>query len=851
MSKEVLCRVRSRDNSKPGPFFPFTDTEYDCEYKDGKVIVPEGIKVVSGFFADESFAEVETIQFPESLESIELLPFFGNERYNNSSIDINVKNIEMLGDERNVKMYHSIFKEFKKLYHNGMLIIGRVLVDCERSFEDIVVPDGIEVISDSCFGEVMGHNLSLRNVSLPGSLKTIKSNAFRNCDKLVSVAFRDEPIIESIGDGAFAFCPNLVGFTIPSSAKEIGCNAFKKTPVTVDDLTGTNYIGEDALYGTKDVASSSFSETLINQHGGIHDFKKHIGVADENGVLTRNGSIIYAYQDSSRVEIPDEVTTVDEQFEILGGDTDNNRITLVMPKSLKEIVGADTLMKDNVTVELPDTYLRQKKAVSTEIVFKYLTSTAENDLILEDYVSLFLLQGAKKISQICEPYLEKDCNKTVDCMMEVLRDRGTQKGFNTAKTFIIENQKNLSSERVKSFYILCEKNKKAKITEELDRVFGGVKSQSSEKDPIEEKCRAMYKESFVDDTLKKATISTNKAFKKAPVLYKETGEAVPEFVVRSALALYMKPILNGNIPEIQQSAEELIAAFDRDSFCAFLMIVGDRVIKKFKEDDYHFAIYGVQTFDYMIPLMARFLDDSFIDACIEQYHINEQCEWDYSNQKTNLDDYNDLLIDGIIMSDSETAKEFCKSIGAIDRYAQIRGMSASEMSGNQGGNTINREADLRITKAIALFDECIKKLDKLMDNDYNEPTVLECYGIGPINKENEQAGAFFEKLYCRYSDPESVTMNYDYAYEPKVLYDLWKNNAYVSEGQIGLCFTVGIAVAYYMFESSDIDAEIVYCRDKWEYRGDYSKATRASLHITQDVGNWMVYEKKGYSEYDM
>ena len=54
-----------------------------------------------------------------------------------------------------------------------------------------------------------------------------------------------------------------------------------------------------------------------------------------------------------------------------------------------------------------------------------------------------------------------------------------------------------------------------------------------------------------------------------------------------------------------------------------------------------------------------------------------------------------------------------------------------------------------------------------------------------------------------------------------------------------------------MFETSDVDAEIVYCRDKWEYRGDYSKATRAAIHISKDSNNWVIDKKKGYPEYDM
>lgn len=67
----------------------------------------------------------------------------------------------------------------------------------------------------------------------------------------------------------------------------------------------------------------------------------------------------------------------------------------------------------------------------------------------------------------------------------------------------------------------------------------------------------------------------------------------------------------------------------------------------------------------------------------------------------------------------------------------------------------------------------------------------------------------------------------------------------------GFSFTVGIAVASYMFESQDVSGSIVYCRDKWEYRGDYSSSTRLAVNLSKDRKKWGVRVLSGHQEYTM
>ena len=374
-------------------------------------------------------------------------------------------------------------------------------------------------------------------------------------------------------------------------------------------------------------------------------------------------------------------------------------------------------------------------------------------------------------------------------------------------------------------------------------------------DIIEEKCRKEYKEDFIEDVMKRATISTKKAFKKSPVKYSESGMPVPEYVVKSAIALYMDSLLDDGQPKYVAAADELIDLFDKDSFSGFLRIIGDRVYKRFKEEAYDFEIYGIQIYDYMIPLLCKYTDDT-ASICMDLYrvlnrYLEENDDWNYGGVE-NVEAYNELLTNGIMMSDSMDAVEFCKSKGIIDRYAFIRGKSVSEFSEGDEIGSASSENEMEITKAIMIYDEYLKKLDKLMDGYYNYPTVEECYGLGQISRDNTKAQEFFEAICNKYKKgTESVGCYYDYTYEPDELQKLWNSNSTVEEGQTGLCFTIGLAVAYYMFETKDTDAVIVYCRDKWEYRGDYSSETRAAIKIAPKVEEWKVYNKKGYQVFDM
>ena len=122
--------------------------------------------------------------------------------------------------------------------------------------------------------------------------------------------------------------------------------------------------------------------------------------------------------------------------------------------------------------------------------------------------------------------------------------------------------------------------------------------------------------------------------------------------------------------------------------------------------------------------------------------------------------------------------------------------------------------------------------------------------MAKISSTNAMAEKFFATLRDLYKNKKRMG-SYDYRFEPDVLYKNWSNSQCVEEGHTGICLIVGLLVASYMFESKDIKGDIIFCRNKWEFRGDASEGTRIALKVDPDINKWKVYVKSGYPTYEM
>ena len=91
-----------------------------------------------------------------------------------------------------------------------------------RSESEVIIPEGITVISDYTFRELS----SLQKVSLPYGVTSIENWAFFGCSQLKEITFPES--LTTIGEKAFKDCYNLKEIILPEGLLSIGKEAFNR-----------------------------------------------------------------------------------------------------------------------------------------------------------------------------------------------------------------------------------------------------------------------------------------------------------------------------------------------------------------------------------------------------------------------------------------------------------------------------------------------------------------------------------------------------------------------------------------------------------------------------------------------
>ena len=157
----------------------------------GAVLLPEGLKYVSGF----NRTKITSVQFPSTLEEI------GSSAFANcQSLMVEIALPESVKTIESRAFYCSAIKGNLSLPHNLESIGGSAFDNCSGLTGSLVIPDKVEVISSSAFN-LCGFTGTL---TLPKGLVEIGASAFRD------TKFKGE-------------------LNIPSSVTIIGSDAFKNT----------------------------------------------------------------------------------------------------------------------------------------------------------------------------------------------------------------------------------------------------------------------------------------------------------------------------------------------------------------------------------------------------------------------------------------------------------------------------------------------------------------------------------------------------------------------------------------------------------------------------------------------
>ena len=236
--------------------------------------LPEGIRVIEkGCFLDKK--GIVFIIFPESLERI-APNAFGNcinlEQITLKKPDIivdegafrgcsNLKSVSIggsvytLGGIGRGESIPFIIRQISDQLISDFYISGRVLMSYSGSEERVTVPEGVEVIGESCFEG----NERLDRVIMPDTVREIHDNAFRNCICMQSVAVPES--LKKIGRGAFENCRKLLRFTVPSGLESVGFAAFRGCVSLENDAfekgTPAPAAIEEHTYGEDDIPAYS------------------------------------------------------------------------------------------------------------------------------------------------------------------------------------------------------------------------------------------------------------------------------------------------------------------------------------------------------------------------------------------------------------------------------------------------------------------------------------------------------------------------------------------------------------------------------------------------------------------
>ena len=173
---------------------------------------------------------------------------------------------------------------------------------------------------------------------------------------------------------------------------------------------------------------------------------------------------------------------------------------------------------------------------------------------------------------------------------------------------------------------------------------------------------------------------------------------------------------------------------------------------------------------------------------------------------------------------------------------------------------INEDRKAKCDRAMKLFKACVNKVEKYMDktNDYNSPSATGSIRGRCVDSSASSncAADFFDEAVKWLEECDSK--GYDFDIDPCNLRKWYEGsfgglimkNSLSFDGEVGVRYPVGIAVAYLIYVDPKATIGIEFVRDKWELRGDYSSSKRVCLEIG-DYGYDIDVHYNYYKAYDM
>ena len=223
---------------------------------------------------------------------------------------------------------------------NGLYIKDNVLVKCDNSIKNVVIPDGTTKIAAEAF---VGCK-QLKTVLIPDSITSIGDDAFYYCSRIESLVVTtgnkkyhsaNNCIIEtetkklivgcktsiipsdgsvtSIGESTFSSCSSLTSITIPDSVTFISDRAFYNcsglTSVTIGNSVTS--IGSEAFYDCSSLASVTIPDSItFISDAAFYGCSGLTGVTIPDSVTAIGKWAFCACSSLTSVTIPSSVTNI-------------------------------------------------------------------------------------------------------------------------------------------------------------------------------------------------------------------------------------------------------------------------------------------------------------------------------------------------------------------------------------------------------------------------------------------------------------------------------------------------------------------------------------------------------------
>ena len=187
------------------------------------IILPDSLKTIVSYAFDDCDAMQEVI-IPAGVTSINAQAWYSCDALESICVSENNQNYSsadgiLYNKDQTELILCPPKKESVTLPGTLKTINSYAFRDC-KVLREVSIPDGVETIEQDAFYSC----LNLARVTLPGTLKSIGDYAFYSCRELESVILPNR--LERVGNYAFYYCNTLKDIIIPSSVGSIGYSAF-------------------------------------------------------------------------------------------------------------------------------------------------------------------------------------------------------------------------------------------------------------------------------------------------------------------------------------------------------------------------------------------------------------------------------------------------------------------------------------------------------------------------------------------------------------------------------------------------------------------------------------------------